>query len=77
MSNIGDVMVGRDYLEVKTTMGVSSFKVSWAADDDSADRFRRQWKPQADLILVQVRWGTLLRKLLAYSAGGVWRGGSA
>ena len=57
-NNLGDVMIGRDYLEVKTTMGVRGFKVSWAADDDSAARFRQQWKPQADLILVQVRWGS-------------------
>ena len=53
----GDVMVGRDYIEVKTTTGVGKFKVSWTADDDSAGRFRRRWKPNVDLILVQVRWG--------------------
>lgn len=70
-NNLGDVMVGRDYIEVKTTMGVRGFKVSWAADDDSAARFRQQWKPQVDLILVQVQCGALLRKLLAYPAGGV------
>lgn len=52
-----DVIVSGEPLSIKTCTGISSIKVSWTVDAETAKKFYNSYKPSCDLLLTIIKWG--------------------
>lgn len=52
-----DVIVGGRNISIKTITGEGKIKAVWTVDAKSAKKFIDNYKPECDIILVQIYWG--------------------
>lgn len=44
-------------IKTMTTKSIKGFKLSWTVDEDSAMKFQQIYKPECDVIYIQLNWG--------------------